>query len=85
MSIDVAEVDEVGIDTGSDRENKTVGRSPSKNSNKAMGYLTPNARRAFTQLSQAFTKALILRYFDPECHIWIKTDASGYAIYGVLS
>ena len=32
-----------------------------------------------------FTKAPILRHFDPEHHIWIKTDNSGYAIGGVLS
>ena len=44
-SIDVAEVDEVGVGGGSDSKDETVRRSPSKNSNKAMGYLTPNARR----------------------------------------
>ena len=48
-------------------------------------FLTPNARRAFTQLRQAFTEAPILRHFDPERHIRIETDASGYAIGGVLS
>ena len=36
-------------------------------------------------MRQAFTKAPILRHFDPECHIRIETDASGYAIGGVLS
>ena len=48
-------------------------------------FLTLDARQAFTQLRQAFTEALILRHFDPECHIRIETDASGYAIGGVLS
>ena len=48
-------------------------------------FLTPDARRAFTQLRQAFTEAPILRHFDPERHIRIETDASGYAIGGVLS
>ena len=48
-------------------------------------FLTPNAREAFNQLRQAFTEAPILRHFDPECHIRIETDASGYAIGGVLS
>ena len=48
-------------------------------------FLTPNTRQAFTQLRQAFTEALILRYFDPEHHIRIETNASGYAIDGVLS
>ena len=48
-------------------------------------FLTPSAREAFNQLRQAFTEAPILRHFDPECHIRIETDASGYAIGGVLS
>ena len=85
LSIDVAEVDEVGVGGGGDCEDETVGRSPSKNLNGATGYLTPDARRAFTQLRQAFTEAPILRHFDPECHIRIETDASDYAIGGVLS
>ena len=82
----MAEDAEVGS-TGGDREDETVERSPltSKNSVGATGFLTPGAKRAFTQLRQAFTKALILQHFDPECHIRIETDASGYAIGGVLS
>ena len=48
-------------------------------------FLTPGAREAFNQLRQAFTEAPILRHFDPECHIRIETDASSYAIGGVLS
>ena len=48
-------------------------------------FLTPGAREAFNQLRQAFTEAPILRHFDPECHIRIETDASGYVIGGVLS
>ena len=68
-------------------EDETVKRSLliSKNTNGAIGYLTPSAKRAFTQLRQAFTKAPILQHFDLECYIWIETDASGYAIGGVLS
>ena len=48
-------------------------------------FLTPEARSAFNHLRLAFTEAPILRHFDPECHIRIETDASGYAIGGVLS
>ena len=48
-------------------------------------FLTPSARKAFNQLKEAFTKALILQHFDPECHIGIETNASGYAIRKVLS
>ena len=83
--MDVAEVDEIGVSGGGDYEDGTVGRSPSKNLNGATGYLTPDARQAFTQLRQAFTKAPILRHFDPEYHIQIKTDASSYAISGMMS
>ena len=48
-------------------------------------FLTPKARIAFNRLRLAFTKAPIFWCFDPKCHIWIKTDALGYAIGGVLS
>ena len=48
-------------------------------------FLIPGAGEAFNQLRQAFTKAPILQHFDPECHIWIESDASGYAIGGVRS
>ena len=48
-------------------------------------FLTPGAREAFNRLQLAFTKAPIFRHFDPECHIRIETNASGYAINGVLS
>ena len=43
------------------------------------------ARLAFTQLRQAFFKALIHHHFDLESHIRIETDASSYAINGILS
>ena len=80
-----AEIANIG--GGGDCKDKTVEISllTSKNSNRATGYLTPNAKQAFTQLSQAFIEAPILRYFDPEYHIRIETDVSGYAIGEVLS
>ena len=56
-----------------------------KNTKVRAGFLTLKARLAFTQLRQAFKKALIFHYFDLKCYIWIKTDASGYAIHGVVS
>ena len=83
--MDVAESDEIGGSSSGDREDGTVKRSPcSKNLNRATGELTPDARQAFTQLWQAFTKAPILQQFDPEYHIRIETDVSDYAIGGVL-
>ena len=48
-------------------------------------FLTPGTRGVFNQLRQVFTKAPILQHFDPECHIRIETNTSGYAIGGVLS
>ena len=48
-------------------------------------YLTPTIKKIFNHLRHAFTQALILQYFDPEWYIRIKTDASNYAIGGVLS
>ena len=82
----MAESDEVDGGGGGDCENKTVKWSPrSKNSNRATGYLNPDARQAFTQLRQVFTRAPILQHFDLEYHIRIKTDVSGYAISDMLS
>ena len=48
-------------------------------------FLTPDTKKAFNYLRLAFIKALILRHFDLESYIRIETDASGYAIGGVLS
>lgn len=48
-------------------------------------FLTFKAKIAFTRLRQAITKALILQLFDPKYHIWIKTNAFGYAISGLLN
>ena len=48
-------------------------------------FLTSKTKEAFNCLKQGFTKALILQYFDSECHIQIKTDASSYAIGEILS
>ncbi len=50
-----------------------------------MNFLTLKAKKAFIYLRNAFTKALILRHFDLECHIRIETNTSKYAIGGVLS
>ena len=59
LSLLVAEDDEFGSIGDSDCKEETVGRSPLtfKNSNGATGYLTLDAKQAFTQLRQVFTKA----------------------------
>ena len=80
----MAKVDEVDVSSGGNYE-KTVGRLPSKNLNGTIGYLTPDTRRAFTQLRQVFNKAPILQHFDLKCHIRIETNMSGYTINRVLS
>ena len=81
-------MDDVEVD-GGEVEVDEVGkkaRNLSK-SKKMVGsdFLTPGAKLAFTELRQAFLKAPILHHFDPERHIQIETDVSGYAIGGVLS
>ena len=50
-----------------------------------LDFLTPEAKLAFTKLRQAFVKASILHYFDPECSIQIEMDISGYTIGGIFS
>ena len=59
--------------------------SNSRNKKVKTGFFTLKARLMFTQLRKAFLKALIFHYFNPECHIRNKTDASGYTIDGILS
>ena len=78
------------IDGGEVEDNevgeKVQKRSKSKNlSRSTSDFLTFGARLAFTELRQAFLKAPILHHFDPERHIWIETDALGYAIGKILS
>ncbi len=48
-------------------------------------FLTSEAKKVFIHLQKNFTKTLILKHFDLEYHIRIKTDALEYAINGVLS
>ena len=60
--------------------------SPNFDAKKAgPSFLTLEAKSAFNRLPLAFIEAPIYQHFNPKCHIWIKTDALGYAIGGVLS
>jgi transposase InsO family protein len=45
----------------------------------------PEAEEAFKALKKAFTSAPILQHFDPKKRITVETDASGFAVGGVLS
>ena len=57
----------------------------SKNKEAKTGFLTPKARLTFIQLRQMFVETPIFHHFNPECHIWIETNISSYAIGSVLS
>ena len=62
------------------------GNSTNFNATKARPkFLTLNAKTAFNHLRLAFIEALIFQHFDLKYHIWIETDALGYAISEVLS
>ena len=47
----------------------TVSNFVSNSAKNVSNYLTPDAKRAFDQLRQAFTKAPIFQHFDPEQYI----------------
>ncbi len=47
--------------------------------------LTEEAKKAFEDLKTAFTTAPVLRHFNPDLPIRVETDASGYALGGILS
>jgi hypothetical protein len=46
---------------------------------------TGEAEDSFQRLKAAFTTAPMLRHFDPARRILVETDASGFAIAGILS
>ena len=82
-AIDNSEV--IGSSSGNERKSAKSNFTKLVHGVEKPSFLTFNARRAFTQLRQAFTEAPILQYFDPECHIRIKIDAFGYVIGSNLS
>ena len=61
----------------------TAGTTPGAAVNSS--FLTSETKPVFSWLRQAITKAPILHHFDLERHIWIETNASGYAIGSILS
>ena len=48
-------------------------------------YFGLEALKAFEKLKEAFTQAPMLAHFEPELRTMLETDASGFAIGGVLS
>ena len=77
--------DKVDGDEIRDDEVGTKVQKLSKFKKTELGFLTPGARKAFTELRQAFIKAPIFHHFDPERHIWVETDASGHPIARVFN
>ena len=70
---------------GKSKSRTKHGHLGNSNNSEEPKFLISDAREAFNRLRQAFTKAPFLWHFDPVCHIWIKTDVSGYPIEGVLT
>ena len=58
---------------------------PNGKNSQSSFVLTSETKKAFEKLKMAFTIAPILRHFNPELSIRIKTDASGYIIDDILS
>ena len=85
--LDESRIDDVEVDGGKvgDDEVGKKGRNLSKFKRTESGFLISRARIVFIELRQAFIKAPILHHFDSKRHIRVETDASGYAIDGVLS
>ena len=69
----------------SDPVSHTVSNIVSNCAKNVSNYLTPDAKKAFDQLFQVFTKAPIFQHFDPKQYIRIKTDTSEHAIGRMLS
>ena len=63
----------------------TLSNFVSNSAKNISNYLIPDAKRAFDQLRQVFTKAFIFQHFDPERYIRVETDASGHTIGRVIS
>ena len=83
--IDGGEVEDDKVREKVQKRSKSKNLSKSKKIVRSSDFLTLGAKLVFTKLSKAFLKALILHHFNTEHHIRIETDASGYAIGGVLS
>ena len=77
--------DETVVNSSKNEKSKKSTHVPNIGATGEPNFLTSDAKKAFNHLRLVFIKALILRHFDPESHIRIETDASGYAIGGVLS
>ena len=66
-------------------ESKNLTHIPTIGATRESTFLTSGVRKTFNHLRQVFNKAPILRNFNLEYHIQIKTDALSYAIGKILS
>ncbi|PRP73007.1 retrotransposon nucleocapsid protein, partial [Planoprotostelium fungivorum] len=57
----------------------------SKSLNRRQWKWTPHLQKSFEDLKEAFVTADVCRHFDPSLPIVLETDASDFAISGVLS
>ena len=78
--------DETIVDSSmfKNKKSKKLTRMPNIGAMRELKFLISDAKKAFNHLRLAFIKAPNLQYFDSESHIWIETEASGYAI-GAMS
>ena len=78
-------VNETVMNLSKNEKSRKLTRVSNMRATREPNFLTPDAKKAFNHLRLASIKALILRHFDLENHIWIETDASGYVTGGVPS
>ena len=77
--------DETVVNLSKNNKSRKLTYMPNIRATREPNFLTFNAKKTFNHLQLAFIKAPIFQYFDFESHIWIKNDASCYAISGVFS
>ena len=61
------------------------GKTKKELTSRKANFLSPEAKTSFRALVKAFTTAPFLKHFDTTLRIRLETDASGYAISGILS
>ena len=86
--IDGSGMDNIEVDGGKievDEVGKKGWKTSKSKKTVISDFFTLGAKLAFSELRQGFLKAPIPYQFDPERHIRIETDVSGYVIGGVLS
>lgn len=68
----------------SKKSNLTKNSNFAKDNSFETDFLTSKAEKTFIHQRKTFIKTLILYHFEPESHIWIETEALGFAIGEIL-